>query len=451
MIPSLRNVEKHQVNLLRWRNLVLMRGMSSLLTICRPFHVLGSGGNSNHETSLQRIFLANYQASFLFHTSGMEQVNKKAEYMEKSREKSAELLESLRKKRLEGLVNPKPLLSHEERILKRIENIESIKKLVIFYWVEVKRKRELTPLHKFTILECIVNYFNKSVQMRDVFLVQEMQQNLFQMLVQDIRANLNAYDANQLCTIAICMAKLCVKDPMVYKDLERGILYYKLGGYSTKQLSELSWAFAKYRTRTNVDEIFHALDREIFARQLSDFTSEEMCLIVWAFAEYGVPDTGQFYKAIGNEILTRDLDQFQPWMVASFAFAYSNVESLNAEVFKVVEEQLFQREDLTPFATNDLVMLVLAFSRVGKLHPELFNMLETVMVRRRDFKEMVVEEFLLEIYDRLKNSEFHLAVLVKITERVLNPEVCNSLFDILFRPRRSWKEKVLHQYLFKAY
>lgn len=371
--------------------------------------------------------------------------------MEESRKKSAQLLESLRKKRLEGLVNPKPLLSHEENILKRIENIESIKKLVIFYWVEVKRKRELTPLHKFTILECIVNYFNKSVQMRDVFLVQEMQQNLFQMLVQDIRANLNAFDANQLCTISICLAKLCVKDPMVYKDLERGILYYKFEGYSTKQLSELSWAFAKYHTRTNVDEIFHALDKEIFSRQLTDFTSEEMCLIVWSFAEYGVPDTGQFYKVIGNEILTRDLDQFQPWMVASFAIAYSNVESLNAEVFKVVEEQLFQREDLTPFATNDLVMLVLAFSRVGKLHPELLNMLETVMVRRRDYKEMVVEEFLQEMYDRLKNSEFHLAVLVKIIERVLNPEVCNSLFDILFRPRRSWKEKVLHQYLFKAY
>ena len=442
MIHSLRDVGKHQFNLLKWQYSVLRRGVCSLFTSCRPDPNYGS------ETSLQK------SKATLFHTSGMvpaRQVNKMAEKMEKSREKSAELLESLRTKRLEGLVNPKPLLSQEERIVKRIEKIESIKELVIFYWVEVKNKRNLTPLHKFTILECIVKYFNENVQMRDVFLMHEMQQTFFQMLVHDIRANLNSYDANQLYTIAISMAKLCVKDPVVYKDLERGILYYKLGGHTNKQLSQLCWAFAKYHTHIDVEEIFHALRKEIFSRQLSDLTSEEMCLIVWSFAEYGVPDTGEFYRLIGNEILTRDLNQFQPWMVASFAFAYSGVESLNIEVFKVVEEQLFQREDLKPFATNDLVMLVLAFARVGKLHPELFKLLETVMVKRRDFKEMVVEELLQELHDRLKNSEFHLAVIVKIIERVLNPEVCNSLFDILFGPRRSWKEKMLHQHLFKVY
>lgn len=434
---------------------MLMRTISSLLTNFRPVYVLGINKltltNSGKDSSLQRLFPLNYPMTFLFNTSAMAAINKRAEKMEKSREKSAQLLESLRKKRLEGLANPTPLLSRDEKIVKQIEKLQSIRKLVISYWVAVKRNQELTPLHKVTILECIVKYFNKSVQMRDVFLVQEMQQKLFQMLVQDIRANLNEFDANQLYTVAICMATLCVKDPPVYKDLETGILHYKLAGYSTKQLSQLSWAFTKYHSRTNVDQIFHALNEEIFSRELSDFTSEEMLSIVWSFSEYGFPDTGQFYKVMGNEILTRDLNQFQPWMVASFAFAYSTVESLNAEVLKVIEEELFQREDLTPFATNDLVMLVLAFARVRKLHPILFKMLETVMVKRRDYKETVVEEHLREMHDLLKNSEFHLAVLVKIIERVLDPSVCNSLFDILFRPRRSWKEKMLHQYLFKAY
>ena len=434
--------------------MLLIRRMRSLFTNVRPVHVLGISGlhtNTGKDRSLQRMFTLNYRRTFLFHTSAMAAVNKRAEKMEKSREKSAQLLESLRKKRLEGLVNPKPLLSRDEKILKQIERLESIKKLVTSYWVAVKRKQELTSLHKVTILECIVKYFNKSVQMRDVFLVQELQQRLFQMLVQDIRSNLNEFDANQLYTVAICMATLCVKNPPVYKDLERGILYYKLAGYSTKQLSQLSWAFAKYCRYTSVDHIFHALNEEIFSRELSDFTSEEMLSIVWSFSEYGFPDTGQFYQVMGNEILTRDLNQFQPWMVASFAFAYSTVESLNAEVLKVVEEELFQREDLTPFATNDLVMLVLAFARVQKLHPILFKLLETVMVKRRDYKETVVVDHLQEMHDLLKNSDLHLAVLVKIIERVLHPRVCNSLFDIMFRPRRSWKEKMLHQYLFKAY
>lgn len=434
--------------------MLLMRTMRSVFTNVRFVHMLGINGlytNSDKDRSLQRRFPLNYPRTFLFHTSAMAAVNKRAEKMEKSREKSAQLLESLRKKRLEGLGNPKPLLSRDEKIVKQIERLESIKKLVISYWVAVKRKQEVTPLHKVTILKCIVKYFNKSVQMRDVFLTQELQQRLFQMLVQDIRSNLSEFDASQLYTVAICMATLCVKDPPVYKDLERGILYYKLAGYSTNQLSQLSWAFAKYCRYTNVDQIFHALNEEIFSRELSDFTSEEMLSIVWSFSEYGFPDTGQFYQVMGNEILTRDLNQFQPWMVASFAFAYSTVESLNAEVLKIVEEELFQREDLTPFATNDLVILVLAFARAEKLHPILFKLLETVMVKRRDYKETVVVDHLQEMHDLLKNSELHLAVLVKIIERILDPRVCNSLFDIMFRPRRSWKEKMLHQYLFKAY
>lgn len=442
---------RFQCSLSRGQNVVQMR---SLFTNFRPVHVLGINElytNSGKDRSLQRMFPFSCPRTFLLHTSSMATVNKKAEKMEKSREKSAQLLVSLRKKRLEGLAYPRPVLSRDEKIVKQIKKLESIKKLVTSYWVAVKRKQELTPLHKVTILECIVKYFNKSVQMRDVFLVQELQQRLFHMLVQDIRSNLNEFDADQLYTVAICMATLCVKNPPVYKDLERGILYFKLAGYSTKQLSQLSWAFGKYCRHTNVDQIFSALNEEIFLRELSDFTSEEMLSIVWSFSEYGFPDTGQFYQVMGSEILTRDINQFQPWMVASFAFAYSTAESLCAEVLKVVEEELFQREDLTPFATNDLVMLVLAFIRVQKLHPILFNMLETVMVKRRDYKETVVEDYLKEMHDLLKNSEFHLAVLVKIIERVLDPSVCNSLFDILFRPRRSWKEKMLHQYLFKAY
>ena len=432
-----------------------MRTMRSLFTNFRPVNVLGINDqlytNSGKDRSLQRMFPFNCPRTYLLHTSSMAAFNKKAEKMEKSREKSAQLLVSLRKKRLEGLAYPRPVLSRDEKIVKQIKKLESIKKLVTSYWVAVKRKQELTPLHKVTILECIVKYFNKSVQMRDVFLVQELQQRLFHMLVQDIRSNLNEFDADQLYTVAICMASLSAKNPPVYKDLERGILYYKLAGYSTKQLSQLSWAFAKYCRHTNVDQIFNALNEEIFVRELSDFTSEEMLSIVWSFSEYGFPDTGQFYQVMGSEILTRDINQFQPWMVASFAFAYSTTESLCAEVLKVVEEELFQHEDLTPFATNDLVMLVLAFIRVQKLDPILFKMLETVMVKRRDYKETVVEDYLKEMHDLLKDSEFHLAVLVKIIERVLDPSVCNSLFDILFRPRRSWKEKMLHQYLFKAY
>ena len=134
--------------------------------------------------------------------------------------------------------------------------------------------------------------------MRDVFLTQPLQQSLFEMLAQDVRVHLNDFDANQIYNVVIYMAKLCVKDPSIYADLERGILYHKLRGYSNKQLSQLGWAFAKYCLHTNVVEIFHALDKEIFSRDISKFSSEELCTIAWSFSEFGFPKDRQFTRRL---------------------------------------------------------------------------------------------------------------------------------------------------------
>lgn len=131
----------------------------------------------------------------------------------------------------------------------------------------------------------------------------------------------------------------------------------------------------------------------------------------------------------------------------SLLFSYSRADALVSEVFQVVDEELSQGDDLKSFARNDLVILVLAFGRVGKLHPKLFQKFGVEMVTRRE--ETVVREYLQETYNLLENSEFHLAVVVKMIERVLDPDVCNSVFDILFRPREIVKRKVLHQYLLK--
>ena len=439
MLFNLQYIRKFISTEPRWNKMVPTRAVSSLIT------------EFNHPITLREKKSLKNQMAY-FHSSEIlfgREIVKRAQKLEKSRERSAELLKALRKKRLEGLTNPQPHVTAEEKVLKRIHWLPSIKKLLIFYWVQIKSKSELTPVQKFAILECIAKYFSKETQMRDVFLVQEMQQRFFQMLVQDIRANLDAYDAHQLYKIVLYMAKLCVTDPVIYKQLEKGLLFWSLGDFSTKELSQMCWAFAKYHA--DVDEIFHALDIEIFSRDLSNFTSAELCSIVWSFAEYGVPDTRQFYGALGNEILTRDLSQFQPWMLASLAFAYSNVESLSNKVLKMVEEELFQRGELKPFNTNDLVMMVLAFLRTKKLSAKLFRKLEVVMVKRRDYTETVTKEYLQEMYDLLKDSKFCLAEIKKIVERLLYPGKINSIFDVLYRPRRAWKEKVLHQSLFKAY
>ena len=445
-----------QCNLPSVRMLVIVRGVSSLAVALKGVKVVAASQSSSSDLSGFRVvFLPPSQTTLAsnFHTTrvaAVREINRRALKMEQSRARSAELLKKLRKKRLEGLTKPDPKLSYPEKVVKRIERLPSIKSLVIFYWVQIKSKKPLTPLHKFTILERIMKFFSKDTQMRDVFLVHEAQQKCFQMLVQDIRANASAYDAQELCKIAVYMARLRVTDAFIYQGLETEIATRcSLSEYSSKQLSLLSWAFAKHHLK--LDHIFQALDEEIFSRDLSEFTSAELCSIVWSFAEYGVPDTRQFYIKMGSEILTRNLSQFEPWMLASFGLAYSRVESFSSKVFKVLEEELFQRGELKPFDTNDLVMLVLAFGRNGNLHPKLFRKIETVMVRRRDFSETVNREHLEEMYCLLKNGQYHLAEVVKMIELVLYPNRFNSVFDALYTPRRAWQEKVLHQSLFKAY
>jgi len=87
--------------------------MRSLFTNFPPVHELGNINelytNSGKDRSLQRMFPLNRPRTFfLIHTSSIAAVNKRAEKMEKSREKSVQLLVSLRKKRLEGLAYPRP-------------------------------------------------------------------------------------------------------------------------------------------------------------------------------------------------------------------------------------------------------------------------------------------------------------------------------------------------------
>lgn len=63
------------------------------------------------------MFLGYCPESCLSHTSGLDAARpaKKAERTEKSRETSAKLLEKLRETRLEGLVNPEPVFTPEEK------------------------------------------------------------------------------------------------------------------------------------------------------------------------------------------------------------------------------------------------------------------------------------------------------------------------------------------------
>jgi hypothetical protein len=103
------------------------------------------------------------------------------------------------------------------------------------------------------------------------------------------------------------------------------------------------------------------------------------------------------------------------------------------------------------FPTKDLVALTVSFLRSQKISSKMFRKLDKLLISRRDFEETVPKELLEELLSLLKESTFHLAEIRKIIENVLYPDLLNSVFDVFYRPRRSWKAKIFKQSLFKVY
>ena len=374
-----------------------------------------------------------------FHTSatgsGREIVNL-ALKKERVKAKSAELLRNLRKKKLAGLA---PRSADHLDLESRITKERSLKRLFAIY--ESKRNsEELTPRSKVRILEKVA----KAVEEGEV---RSKHSNTLQSLVQDVVSGISECEEGSICKTIVALVRLNHAENDYCDTLEREILKRGWEGFSREELTEMCWAFASAEFKSEV--LFKSVSKEVFSREVASFSSKSLCQLVWFFQE--ASHAKDFYDAIGTEILNRNMSEFESWMLAILPWAYSNVKPLNRRIFTAVEYELDARGELKSLLTKDLVMLVTAFARRQLLRRKLFRLLESALILKRDIPEAVPRELLQEFYDLMKQSPFCQAEIVKIVECALYPGVVNSIFDVLYRPRRAWKEKVIKQSLFQAY
>ena len=365
-----------------------------------------------------------------------QKIVKMALKKEKTRAKSLQLLRSLRAKRLAGLA---PRAAEDFDLERRIMRERSVRRLLALQESQ-KHSQELNQAAKVRILEKIAKASLKGELNR------AKHAEAIDKLVQAVSDSVAECDDTNLCKLAVALVQLDYAKQGYMERLEKEVIKRGIGGFSHEEFSGMCWAFgtAGHKTR----ELVETVSKEVTSRSVTSFSSRSICQFLTFFR--GMPSEREFFSAFSSELLTRNMSKFESWMLAAVVSAYSREETQNKQIFKAVEYELYSR-DLKTLHAKDLVVLLTAFAKVQLLHRKLFLVLESVLILRRDIAETVSRECLMEFYELLKNTRYGRAEIVKIVEGILHPGTLNSIFDVMYREKVAWKEKVLKQSLFQPY
>ena len=366
---------------------------------------------------------------------------------QQSLEKNESLLRQLRSQKLAGL--NKDDRPPDVRMKERIGKMRSSRKLLTLYNEQREYRERMTFPNKVRILVKTVDVLEKDDGERREHLKNRAIQYVMRDLIKDISKHVTECDCHTIPDLALALARHRVgENQKIFEDLQQKLAFCDLTSMSNEELAKISFAFGKAAV-TTAKPLFESLWKEISTRDLAAISTGDLCHYLWGFAEHKLQQD-EIYKSIGNEILSRDANGFKPWMLASLSWAFSTVEPLSAEIFTMVENAMFAHGELKDFPTKDLVSLVVAFARTGKLEKKLFRKLEYVIIRRRDFA-ICRHSHLQEMYQLLQEGPFYMSETFKIIEHELFPDMINSVFDVFFRPRIAWKQKLLKQQVFRAY
>ncbi|EDO32660.1 predicted protein [Nematostella vectensis] len=361
--------------------------------------------------------------------------------------RSQELLRKLRKKKLEGLSqNPLPL---DVQFGKKLKHMTHIRRIISLFHVK-KHSQEMSLENMVTMLKIISGLFVSHPKQRELLLGNEFHCQLLQEIIQRVVSSCDQCTASQLCDSLVALARLGDKNMSAYSEFEHAVLLNGLRQFSPDEIGLVCWGFSKAGYKPI--DLYSKVSAEVEAREIVVFSTTSLCQIEWAFVEKGIT-ADRLLLRIGEEVLSRDFASFGPENLAMLGFGYSlvNIEPVSSNILRQIEAEVNTNPELKKFPTYDLVTITSALLRAHNLDRKTFRKLESVLVTRRDFSETTPKERLDELYYLIKAGPFFLAEIAKILETVLYPNVLNSVFDIFYRPRRSWKEKVLKQSIFKVY
>lgn len=386
------------------------------------------------------------ETSYQLHTIA----RKKLERIHKKKEdvvaRSQEALKKLRRKKLDGL--SENTVPEDVQLGEKLSNTRSIRRLLSIYNA-TKESKVLSVSNQIITLKRIAEqcekYQDEKVQMSKRI---SYQKHVCE-LIDSVSDFCDQCTSRELVDIIVALVWLDIKHYPIYGPMFKEIHGRGFEKFNSEEIGLLCWTLGAL-SDNNASKLMEDIGKQLSQRELVTFSSMDLCRIAWSFTELSVPaDT--LLKEICNELLTRDVSLFEPKAITHMSLAFSRIDSLADRVMQAMEDALYSVMEMKKFPTEDLVYLTVSFLRCNTISVKMFRKLDKMLIFRRDFEETVSKELLEELLMLLKESPFHKSEIRKVLENVLYPNKFNSIFDMFFRPRASWKAKLYKQSLFKVY
>lgn len=374
----------------------------------------------------------------------------KLERIHKKREdvitRSREALKKLRRKKLEGL-SVSTLPKHIE-LDGKLSKARSISRLLYLY-NNNKGGEAMNLSNQVTTLSRLGELYDKEKHEREIFEQKQFYKKLLGDICDTVTLHSKELTMKELTVTVTALSRLRIKEEQKYSPFIREIQINGIKAFTTDYIGMLCFAFGLTKNKQTYS-LMREVETELLQRPIVTCSNSVLSEIAWAFSELNI-SADKLLREVCAEVLSRDLSLFHSRDIALIALAYSRVEAHAEQVSQALQDSLYAVIENRKFPTRFLVALTVGLLRSKNINVKMFRRLDTILVSRRDFDETVSNELLQEFLQLLKESPFHLSETRKIIENVLHPQHLNSVFDVFFRPRISWKTKVFKQSWFKVY
>lgn len=373
----------------------------------------------------------------------LERIHKKKQ---DSITRSREALKKLRRKNLQGLsVSTVP--KHID-LGNKMSKARSISRLLYLYNGN-KENEAMNLSNQVTTLRRLGEVYDKHKHEQEVFKKKNFHKKLLGDIVDIVTASSKELSLKELTDVVVALSRLRIAEEQKYSPFIKELQGHDMKTFTSDEIGMLCFAFAVTKNK-QVDDLMREIEAELLQRPLISFSHSVLSEIAWAFTELSI-SADRLLEEVCTEILSRELSLFKSRDISLIALAFSRVETLTERVSQALHDSLYAVIENLKFPTRDIVALTVSLLRCNNISVKMFRRLDTILVSRRDFDETVSKELLEEFLLLLQASPFHLSETRKIIENVLHPQSLNSVFDVFFRPRMSWKTKVFKQSWFKVY
>lgn len=360
--------------------------------------------------------------------------------------RSQDALKKLRRKKLEGL--SENAIPEDVQLAEKLCNTRSIRRLLSIYNA-TKDSSVLTISNQVITLKRIAEQYDKYQDERVQMSKRITYQKLVCELIDSVSDLCDQCTSRELLDIVVALIWLDIEHYPIYSPIFEEIRVRGLEKFNAEEIGLLCWTLGELG-KSNATKLMEDVGKQLSQRELITFSNMDLCHIAWSFTELSVP-SDTLLRDICNELLTRDISLFEPKAITHMSLAFSRIDSLADCVMQAMEDALYSVMEVKKFPTEDLVYLTVSFLRCNTISTKMFRKLDKMLIFRRDFEETVSKEVLEELLMLLKEGPFHMSEIRKVLENVLYPNKINSIFDVFFRPRASWKAKLFKQSLFKVY